>query len=94
MTSSDVYEKRTKKTQIIEKRSELKEQQIKAASQRVIEQLGEEEHFFKSGLCRYFLFRRKMKWISHHSLKKYPNKIFAYPKIVNEKIQYLQVDTY
>ena len=83
--------KKVLREQIVKARLGMSEQQIKIAQEKVIAQLKEEEHFLKADFVGIFYpTRNEMDLTSLIDL--FPDKIFAYPKIVNEKIQFLQVD--
>lgn len=83
--------KKELRTQIIEKRQTITEEQRIKAAKNIIQQLSEDEHFLKADFIGiYYPTKNEMDLTS--LIDMYPDKIFAYPKIVNEKIQFLQVD--
>ena len=83
--------KKELRTQIIEKRQGISEAERKKAAENIIQQLSEDEHFLKADFIGiYYPTKNEMDLTS--LIDMYPDKIFAYPKIVNEKIQFLQVD--
>src|SRR5690554_2798440 len=83
--------KKELRTQIIEKRQGISEAERKKAAENIIQQLSEDEHFLKADFIGiYYPTKNEIDLTS--LIDMYPDKIFAYPKIVNEKIQFLQVD--
>ncbi|SRR5690606_33181668 len=76
---------------IVEKRTGISSKQKLESKQRIIEQLKEDEHFLKADFVGlYYPAHQEMDITELIML--YPNKVFAYPKIVNDKIMYLQID--
>lgn len=76
---------------IVEKRTGISSKQKLESKQRIIEQLREDEHFLKADFVGlYYPAHQEMDITELIML--YPNKVFAYPKIVNDKIMYLQID--
>lgn len=76
---------------IVEKRTGISSKQKLESKQRIIEQLKEDEHFLKADFVGlYYPAHQEMDITEIIML--YPNKVFAYPKIVNDKIMYLQID--
>src|SRR5690554_520816 len=85
--------KKVLRQQIIEKRLGISQSDQIKAQTNIINQLSEEEHFLKADFIGIF-YPTKNEMDITSLIDKYPNKIFAYPKIVNEKIQFLQVDSH
>jgi|SRR5690554_1676878 len=84
-------DKQTLREQIREKRKTFDDQRKKAAKNQVIQALSEDEHFLKADFVGiYHPGHGEMNLTE--LIEIYPNKIFGYPKIVNDKIMYLQVD--
>ncbi|CDR30102.1 Probable 5-formyltetrahydrofolate cyclo-ligase [Acholeplasma oculi] len=76
---------------IVEKRTGISSKQKLESKQRIIEQIKEDEHFLKADFVGlYYPAHQEMDITELIML--YPNKVFAYPKIVNDKIMYLQID--
>ncbi len=83
--------KKELRKEIISKRENLSEERILKAQAHVLQQLSESEHFLKADFVGiYYPTKNEMDLTSLIDI--YPDKVFAYPKIVNEKIQFLQVD--
>ncbi|ABX81957.1 5-formyltetrahydrofolate cyclo-ligase [Acholeplasma laidlawii] len=83
--------KKVLRKQIIEARLGISQEQRLQSSKKVMDMLSEEEHFLKADFVGIF-YPTQNEMDLTPLIEKYPDKIFAYPKIVNDKIQFLQVD--
>lgn len=83
--------KKVLRKQIMDARLEISEKRRIEAANKVLQQLSEEEHFLKADFIGIF-YPLKNEIDLTGLIEKYPDKVFAFPKIVNEKIQFLQVD--
>ena len=83
--------KKALRQDIIQKRLAKSQTDILNAQNHIIKQLSESEHFLKAEFIGIF-YPTKQEMDLTSLIDKYPNKVFAYPKIVNEKIQFLQSD--
>ncbi|WP_025724937.1 5-formyltetrahydrofolate cyclo-ligase [Acholeplasma granularum] len=77
--------------QIIENRKKFDQAKIISSSKNIIHKLSEDEHFLKADFVGiYHPTKNEMDLTS--LINMYPQKGFAYPKIINDKIMYLQID--
>lgn len=83
--------KKVLRKQIMDARLGISDVKKVEAKTKVIQQLSEEEHFLKADFIGiYYPIKNEIDLTE--LIEKYPDKVFAFPKIVNEKIQFLQVD--
>lgn len=84
-------EKSVLRKQIIEKRLGFSNTKKLAAKNHILAHLAESEHFLKADFIGIF-YPAGGEIDLTELITLYPDKIFGYPKIVNDKIMYLQVD--
>jgi len=83
--------KKVLRKQIMDARTGISKTRSVEATNKVLQLLSEEEHFLKADFIGiYYPIKNEIDLTS--LIEKYPDKVFAFPKIVNEKIQFLQVD--
>ncbi|MBN3490998.1 5-formyltetrahydrofolate cyclo-ligase [Acholeplasma equirhinis] len=86
-------DKKTLRKQILEKRSALTDARKKEAASKVIEKLCEDEHFLKADFVGLF-YPANGEMDLMEIISRFPDKIFALPKTVNDKVMYLQYDQF
>ncbi len=83
--------KSTLRKEILKNRLLINDADRIQAQHNIIKQLLEEEHFLKATFVGIF-YPTKNEIDLSELITMFPDKIFAYPKVVNERIMYLQLD--
>jgi len=86
-------DKKTLRKEIIEKRKNLSFERKILAKERIINKLKEDEHFLKADFVGLFSPVGGEVDLTEIMIM-FPEKIYALPKVVNDRIMYLQVDAH